>query len=453
MARTKQSERQQENRLDRALFPRRLETSKMFQCRFDGCTKSYNHATSLNKHKKLYHGVAQNGRKLSAEEYQKFVAQVSAGRCRIVLKKSTKETNKSVDTAMKNRVPMKTSKPSASIGKQPRKSWSPIVSDVSSEESDQSDQDVLHTSKGVTEKSVENSDLRTLSKGKIIHTEIGSAVTRDEDVNDNDTTSISESSSSSSDDEQLVVENDRPKMHPSIQSTSTMMSIANVTDDRLLEQRSIGEISVESTIDRNAVNAVLSTELSTFVSGELNISSDLLGNIGTDDIEMLMDVNSLAMLNQSTAVPSLIVPNVATAAIRAVDGCSSVSSCSTIPTSRPVVSSVSAVSNLGNSKATAIMPPMSVLQLHEITRLMPTSSAFEMAAEIQRLMSLSDEQTDRIRFQLSAMLFSRQRAFEDVYRLLPTYGASDSDVRLALQRISALITEAESRPRFRLFEL
>jgi hypothetical protein len=104
----------------------------MFQCRFDGCTKSYNHATSLNKHKKLYHGVAQNGRKLSAEEYQKFVAHVSAGRCRVVLKKSTKETNKSVDTAIKNRVPMKTSKSSASIGKQPRKSWSPIVSDVSS---------------------------------------------------------------------------------------------------------------------------------------------------------------------------------------------------------------------------------------------------------------------------------------------------------------------------------
>jgi hypothetical protein len=243
-------------------------------------------------------------------------------------------------------------------------------------------------------------------------------------------------------------------MHPSIQSTSTMMSIANVTDDRLLEQRSIGEISVGSTIDRNAVNAVLSTELSTFVSGELNISSDLLGNIGTDDIEMLMDVNNLAMLNQSTAVPSLIVPNVATAAIQAVDGCSSVSSCSTIPTSRPVVSSGSVVCNLGNSKAAAVMPvSVGLLQLHEITRLMPTSSAFEMAAEIQRLMSLSDEQTDRIRFQLSAMLFSRQRAFEDVYRLLPTYGASDSDVRLALQRISALITEAESRPLFRLFEL
>jgi hypothetical protein len=48
---------------------------KPFQRRFDGCNSSYNHATNLDKHKKIDDGVAQNGGVVSSVEYQEFVAQ------------------------------------------------------------------------------------------------------------------------------------------------------------------------------------------------------------------------------------------------------------------------------------------------------------------------------------------------------------------------------------------
>lgn len=67
---------------------------------------------------------------------------------------------------------------------------------------------------------------------------------------------------------------------------------------------------------------------------------------------------------------------------------------------------------------------------------------------MQRLISLPDEQTGGVRAQLSAMLFGRRRAFEDVHHLLPGCGASDADMRIPLRRISDLVSLSDGRPRF-----
>jgi hypothetical protein len=286
---------------------------KRFQCRLDGCSKSYNHATSLDKHKKLAHGVAQNGRVLSSEEFQKFAAQVSANRRRKSRKESAERTA-ATDAVNLNRVPMKGPKSSVFAGKQPRKSWSPIVSDVSSVESDP---DVSESFNNVTAQYVGKSNFRSLSIDKSVPTTIGKTV-NNADCDDK-ATSPSESSSSS--DEEIATETERPMQSSMPSSVSAVMVDVGVVDNNIPESTVVGGASFDSRpTNGNVVDKVLAAELPRVLDG-FNIAQDLLENVGGDEIDLLLDVSNLQTFNRPSALYSSVTSGVISTAAEKSVGC------------------------------------------------------------------------------------------------------------------------------------
>ena len=456
MARTKRAVVEQDNRYERAVFPKVLvSVEKPFQCRLDGCRKSYNHASSLEKHKKLEHRVTQNGRTLTAEEYSLFVAKLTSSRRNKSVKRQDSRKQNLLEMHRKplKCAPMKPSRSTVVAEKQPRKTWFESESDVESLSSGTSgserDNSFDHS------RGLPSSDGRKLSESRISTTGAVSIV--EEDQSDDDS---KRSSSPSSEDEQVSTATDMRAFtlspsQPTDRNDTTEKAVdaASASSENQVKtsntmqsqyQRSMLKGS-DVVVETSCADHQLSCETSSIIeqtelTGGAQIANDC------DIRNMLNELLNPSLLSPITDEIQQNSSNSLLCSGSQLNASSSASSAAPISMVGEISQNTSRVMSFG-------LQPMSILQLHEVVRCMPNSSAFEMATEIQRVLSLPNEKIELVRVMLSAILFSRAQAFNEVRRLLPTYGALETEVCGAVRRIADLIAEVDSRPRFQLFEL
>jgi hypothetical protein len=430
MARTKRAESETNIRYKRALFPKDY-MLKPFQCRLDGCRKSYNHASSLDKHKRLHHRVTQNGRILSETEYKLYV---------------NKMTNKKDSTEVKSRLiqvrknPLKCAPMKPVATKQPRK-WYVIESDVESSTSVRSASEVR------SPMTSDNEDDSRSAKSPSSHVALaadgsngceGELQRAFSPISDDEQSSMSVSSAKATKGE--IMRTSTAASNDCVNQVNADIAVINVVDQSLRSALNTSVLVAET----SSMARMNSSEVVSFPDLEETAVSTVNCDFGGMFDELLDQSLLLSSTSKTAVVPSISVLNDNdTSAVELNVSNDASTSATTHGKTRSDSFSLTSFASM----------PLSVVQLHEAARCMPNLSAFDIAAEIQRSLSLPDDKTEQLRTVLSAILFSRAQAFNEVRRLLPTYGAIEDEVRGSVRRIADLVSEADSRPSFRLFEL